>query len=57
MASIVKLPSGNWRAQLRHHGKSVSKTFRLKSQAERWATEQQDRLSGTKHDRRDNVER
>lgn len=44
MASIVKLPSGNWRAQLRHHGKSVSKTFRLKSQAQRWATEQQDRL-------------
>jgi len=43
MASIVKLPSGNWRAQIRHHGKSISKTFRLKSQAERWATEQHGR--------------
>ena len=43
MATIVKLPSGNWRAQIRHHGKSVSKTFRLKSQAERWATEQHGR--------------
>ena len=44
MASIVKLPSGNWRAQLRHRQKSISKTFKLKSQALRWATEQQDRI-------------
>lgn len=44
MASIVKLPSGNWRAQLRHRQRSVSKTFKLKSQALRWATEQQDRI-------------
>lgn len=44
MASIIKLPSGNWRAQIRHHQKSVSKTFRLKSDALRWATEQQDRV-------------
>ncbi|WP_334145819.1 site-specific integrase [Hyphomicrobium sp.] len=43
MATIVKLPSGNWRAQFRYHGKSVSKTFRLKSLAERWATEQHGR--------------
>lgn len=43
MATIVKLPSGNWRAQVRFLGKSVSKTFRLKSEAERWATEQHDR--------------
>lgn len=44
MASIVKLPSGNWRAQIRHRQKSTSKTFKLKSQALRWATEQQDRV-------------
>lgn len=44
MASLVKLPSGNWRVQLRHRQKSVSKTFKLKSQALRWATEQQDRV-------------
>ena len=44
MASIVKLPSGNWRAQLRHRQKSISKTFKLNSQALRWATEQQDRI-------------
>lgn len=44
MATIVKLPSGNWRAQFRFLGKSVSKTFRLKSQAERWATEQHGRV-------------
>ncbi|NOT70398.1 MAG: site-specific integrase [Hyphomicrobium sp.] len=45
MASITKLPSGRWRAQLRRRQKSVSKTFRLRADAERWATEQQDRLS------------
>lgn len=44
MASIIKLPSGNWRAQIRHRQKSVSKTFKLKSQALRWATEQQERI-------------
>ena len=43
MANIVKLPSGNWRVQIRSQQKSISKTFRLKSQAQRWATEQHDR--------------
>ncbi len=38
MAHVAKLRSGNWRAQMPSR-KSVSKTFRLKSQAERWATE------------------
>lgn len=56
MANIVKLPSGNWRARLRHHGKLVSKTFRLKSQALRWATEQQDRIEhGQTPTKRDTV--
>lgn len=55
MASIVKLPSGNWRVQIRHHRKSISKTFRLKSLAERWAREQHDLIDrgGTPTPRQD----
>lgn len=45
MARIIKLPSGNWHVQIRHNGKSVSKTFRLRSHAHRWATEQHDRIN------------
>lgn len=37
MASFDKLPSGYWRAQVRRKGQYVSKTFRLKSEAEVWA--------------------
>lgn len=37
MATFNKLPSGYWRAQVRRKGKHVSKTFRLKSDAEVWA--------------------
>lgn len=37
MATFDKLPSGYWRAQVRRKGKHVSKTFRLKSDAEVWA--------------------
>jgi hypothetical protein len=29
MSVIVKLPSGNWRAQVRRKGKYISDTFRL----------------------------
>ena len=43
MPSFTKLPSGRWRVQIRRQGKSASKTFRLKSDADRWATEQEDR--------------
>lgn len=39
MASFDKLPSGTWRAQVRRKGRSVCKTFRLKSEAEAWASE------------------
>ncbi|MEQ1670514.1 MAG: hypothetical protein ABL893_06625, partial [Hyphomicrobium sp.] len=45
MASITKLPSGRWRAQIRQRQKSASKTFRIRADADRWATEQQDRLN------------
>lgn len=37
MATFNKLPSGYWRAQVRRKGQYVSKTFRLKSEAEAWA--------------------
>lgn len=39
MATFNKLPSGCWRAQVRRRTKHVSKTFRLKSDAEVWALE------------------
>lgn len=37
MATFNKLPSGCWRAQVRRKGQYVSRTFRLKSEAEAWA--------------------
>jgi integrase len=43
MASISRLPSGLWRVQVRRKGQSTSKSFRLKTDAERWANEQEDR--------------
>jgi len=39
MASLNKLPSGNWRAQVRRSGQHASRCFRLKSEAEAWARE------------------
>lgn len=39
MASFNRLPSGTWRAQVRRKGRYASRTFRLKSEAEAWATE------------------
>jgi len=42
MASILKLDSGRWRAQVRKRGApSQSKTFRTKAMAERWARERE----------------
>ena len=35
MAAFDKLPSGRWRAQIRRNGHAVSRTFRLKHEAER----------------------
>ena len=37
MATFNKLPSGYWRAQVRRKGQYVSRTYRLKSEAETWA--------------------
>jgi integrase len=37
MASFNKLPSGKWRAQVRLRGQHLSRSFRLKSEAEAWA--------------------
>ena len=39
MAAIVKLPSGNWRAQVRRKRSYVSNTFRRRADAETWALE------------------
>jgi hypothetical protein len=39
MPVIVKLPSGNWRAQVRRKGKYISNTFRRRSDADTWALE------------------
>ncbi len=39
MPVIVKLPSGNWRAQVRRKGKYISNTFRRRADADTWALE------------------
>lgn len=39
MSVIVKLPSGNWRAQVRRKGRYVSGSFRRQRDAEEWALE------------------
>ncbi len=39
MPVIVKLPSGNWRAQVRRKGRYMSSTFRRQRDAEEWALE------------------
>ncbi len=44
MATITLLPSGYWRVQVRRRGNYASKTFRIKSDAQRWSNEQEDRV-------------
>lgn len=39
MATIVKLPSGSWRAQVRRNGRYVSKTFKRRRDADGWAVD------------------
>ena len=39
MPVIVKLPSGNWRAQVRRKGKYVSNSFMRRADADAWALE------------------
>lgn len=44
MPTISKLPSGRWRVQIRRRGHSVSKTFRLKADADRWSLQAETRI-------------
>jgi integrase len=39
MATFTKLPSGNWRGQVRRKGRYAAETFRRKKDAESWALE------------------
>jgi len=41
MATFNKLRSGQWRAQIRRKGVFLSRSFRIKAQAEQWAREQE----------------
>lgn len=44
MATLTKLPSGQWRAQIRRQGHSISRSFRLKHAADEWARDQERRV-------------
>lgn len=44
MATLHKLPSGRWRAQVRRNRHSTSRTFRLRADAETWARDQETRI-------------
>ena len=37
MATFTKLPSGNWRCQVRRRGRYAAETFRRKKDADSWA--------------------
>ncbi|MCB9960877.1 MAG: site-specific integrase [Hyphomonas sp.] len=44
MSSFTKLPSGNWRAQVRRKGRYVSQSFRRRKDAEEWALKMERRV-------------
>lgn len=44
MATIVELPSGNWRVQIRRKDCDASQSFRRRRDAEIWATEMERRV-------------
>jgi len=44
MASVDRLPSGKWRARVRRQGHTVSRSFRLKTDADGWVRDQEDRI-------------
>jgi integrase len=44
MATLVRLPSGSWRAQVRRKGRYISETFRLRKDAEEWALANESRI-------------
>ena len=44
LATLVRLPSGNWRAQVRRKGRYISETFRQRKDAEEWALANESRI-------------
>lgn len=44
MATFEKLPSGNWRVRIRRQGHTLTRSFRLKSDAETWVRDQEGRI-------------
>ena len=44
MATIKKLPSGNWRVQARRKGRYIAETFRRHKEAEAWALDMERRI-------------
>ncbi len=44
MASLKKLPSGNWRVQVRRKGRYVAETFRRRKDADEWALDIERRI-------------
>lgn len=44
MATVKKLPSGNWRVQVRRKGRYIAETFRRHKEAEAWALDMERRI-------------
>jgi hypothetical protein len=44
MATLIHVRSGRWRALVRRKGHTASKTFRLRTDAEKWARDIEDRV-------------
>lgn len=44
MATIRKLPSGNWRVQVRRKGRYIAETFRRHKEAEAWTLDMERRI-------------
>lgn len=44
MASFEKLPSGQWRVRVRRQGHTLTRSFRLKTEADAWARDQEGRI-------------
>ncbi|MDR7283712.1 integrase [Pseudomonas corrugata] len=48
MATIVQLPSGSWRAQVRRGGVTKGETFKRHADAKRWASEMESKIESIK---------
>lgn len=44
MATFARLPSGKWRVRVRRQGHTLTRSFRLKSDAEAWVRDQEGRI-------------